>query len=329
MKGENNILITSAGQRVSLLRSFQRELKAVFPEGKVYAVDMNPRFSPACQIADGYAPICRATDDNYPQALLAQCLQWGVKLIVPTIDTELLILAKNKQLFLDNGITPVVSSLEFVQQCRDKRLINIFFQERGIAIPRAIDKKHPTFPLFIKPYNGSLSKDIFLIRKAEELTSYHLENPELLFMEYIDPQAHDEYTVDTYYNRSGDLKCVVPRKRIFVRAGEINKGITKKNLLVPFVTEHLAHIEGAKGCLTMQFFLNQETKKVIGIEINPRFGGGFPLSYAAGANYPKYLIEEYLLGREIPINNDWEDHLLMLRYDEAVFVSHYEEVYYF
>ena len=63
---------------------------------------------------------------------------------------------------------------------------------------------------------------------------------------------------------------------------------------------------------------------MIAIEINPRFGGGFPLSYVAGANYPKYLIEEYLLGKEIPVNNNWEDHLLMLRYDEAVFVSHYE-----
>ena len=109
-----------------------------------------------------------------------------------------------------------------------------------------------------------------------------------------------------------------------MRAGEINKGITEKNVLVPFVTKHLAHIEGAKGCLTMQFFLNRTTKQVIAIEINPRFGGGFPLSYVAGANYPKYLIEEYLLGKEIPVNNNWEDHLLMLRYDEAVFVSHYE-----
>ena len=324
MKGENNILITSVGQRVALLRAFQRELKELFPESKVYAVDMNPAFSPACQIADGYASICKATDENYPQALLEQCLQWGVKLIVPTIDTELLMLAKHQRLFLDRGITPVVSSLAFVQQCRDKRLTNTFFREKGIEVPVSIDKTRPTFPLLIKPYNGSLSKDIFVIRKADELTDYHLNTPDLLFREYIDPKMHDEYTVDAYYNRNGDLKCAVPRKRIFVRAGEINKGITEKNVLVPFVTKHLAHIEGAKGCLTMQFFLNRTTKQVIAIEINPRFGGGFPLSYVAGANYPKYLIEEYLLGKEIPVNNNWEDHLLMLRYDEAVFVSHYE-----
>ena len=71
--------------------------------------------------------ICRVTDECYPQVLLAQCLEWGVKLIVPTIDTELLILAKHKQLFLDNGIIPVISETTFVQQCRDKRLTNTFF----------------------------------------------------------------------------------------------------------------------------------------------------------------------------------------------------------
>ena len=198
MKEKNNILITSAGQRVALLRAFQRELKAVFPQGKVYAVDMYPPLSPACQIADGYASICRVTDECYPQVLLAQCLEWGVKLIVPTIDTELLILAKHKQLFLDNGIVPVISETTFVQQCRDKRLTNTFFKEKGIAIPAFIDKKQPTFPLFIKPYNGSLSKDIFVIHKADELTEYHLNNSDLLFMEYIDPKLHDEYTVDAY-----------------------------------------------------------------------------------------------------------------------------------
>ena len=325
MKEKNNILITSAGQRVALLRAFQRELKAVFPQGKVYAVDMYPPLSPACQIADGYASICRVTDECYPQVLLAQCLEWGVKLIVPTIDTELLILAKHKQLFLDNGIIPVISETTFVQQCRDKRLTNTFFKEKGIAIPAFIDKKQPTFPLFIKPYNGSLSKDIFVIRKADELTEYHLNNSDLLFMEYIDPKLHDEYTVDAYYNREGVLKCAVPRKRIFVREGEINKGVTEKNVLLGFIKKHLSVIEGAVGCLTMQFFVARDSKRVIGIEINPRFGGGFPLSDAAGAHYPKYLIEEYLLDKELSYFEDWEDHLLMLRYDEAVFVSSYEK----
>src|SRR5690606_27532394 len=111
--------------------------------------------------------------------------------------------------------------------------------------------------------------------------------------------------VDTYYDRQGDLTCIVPRKRIFVRAGEVNKGVTHRNEIVSYLKERLSQIDGAIGCLTMQFFLNQETKRFIGIEINPRFGGGYLLSYLAGENYPKFLIQEYFLGETIKFFDGW------------------------
>ncbi|RTZ49695.1 hypothetical protein EJ377_05105 [Chryseobacterium arthrosphaerae] len=62
----------------------------------------------------------------------------------------------------------------------------------------------------------------------------------------------------------------------------------------------------------------------MGIEINPRFGGGYPLSYLAGANYPEWLLKEYFMGHDIPYFEDWEDNLLMLRYDDEVLVRNYE-----
>lgn len=320
-----NVLITSAGQRVSLVRAFQKEISKINKENKVYTVDLNPVLAPACHISDGYRTVKRVSDPNYIPELIEICLELGVKIIIPTIDTELQILAENRELFLHKGIVPIVSSLEFVQKCRDKRIINNFFIDNGIDIPKTIDKSFPTFPLFIKPYDGSLSKDTFLIQKESELKEYHFSNQKLMFMEYIDHTQHDEYTVDTYYDKNGDLKCVVPRKRIFVRAGEINKGVTNNNEILTYVKERLPNIQGAIGCLTMQFFFNPISKRIIGIEINPRFGGGFPLSYLAGANYPKYIIEEYILGKKIEYFEDWENNLLMLRYDDEVLVRNYEE----
>ena len=74
----------------------------------------------------------------------------------------------------------------------------------------------------------------------------------------------------------------------------------------------------------MQFFFNQVTKRIIGIEINPRFGGGFPLSYEAGANYPSWLIKEYILGENVEYFDKWDENLLMLRYDNEVLVRDYE-----
>ncbi|MFK8297264.1 ATP-grasp domain-containing protein [Capnocytophaga cynodegmi] len=320
----NNILITSAGQRVSLVKFFQRQIKSLNSENKVYTVDLNPDLAPACIISDGYKKVCRVTDSDYIENLLNICQLWNIKLIIPTIDTELLTLAKHKQIFLDNGIIPIVSSFDFVEKCRDKRLINKFFNENNIDTPRTFNKDNLEFPVFVKPYDGSASKNSFLISDKTEITEHLLNDPKMMFLEYITPD-YEEFTIDAYYDRNNILKCIVPRRRISVRAGEINKGVTKKNELVDFIKNHLGKIDGAIGCLTMQFFFNPETKRVIGIEINPRFGGGYPLSYLAGANFPKFIIDEYILNEEIQPFDNWEDNLLMLRYDNEVLVHNYEE----
>ncbi|RST26677.1 ATP-grasp domain-containing protein [Chryseobacterium lacus] len=325
MRDKINILITSAGQRVSLVKAFQTELRKVFSNAKVFTVDLNPTLAPACHVSDGFRIVKKVTDKNYISELLKICLDLEIKLIIPTIDTELLVLAENRDLFIKHGIVPIVSSLNFVRACRDKRVINIFFKDHNIDVPKDLNKDNLSFPLFIKPYDGSLSKDTFLIETKNDLQPYHFQNEKLMFMEYIDHCQHDEYTVDTYYDKKGDLKCVVPRRRIFVRAGEVNKGVTIKNEIVPYVKDRLSHIKGAIGCVTMQFFFNRESKRIIGIEINSRFGGGYPLSYLAGANFPKFLIQEYIMNEEIQYFEQWENNLLMLRYDDEILVRNYED----
>ncbi|OOF39303.1 carbamoyl phosphate synthase large subunit [Rodentibacter mrazii] len=320
-----NILITSAGQRVSLVQAFKTELTKIVENGKVLAVDLNPILAPACHVADGYFQVPRVTDRNYIDMLLQICLENQIKLIVPTIDTELLILSENIDRFKNHGIAISVSDVEFVKKCRDKRLTHDLFTEYGIDIPKQFERDNLQFPLFAKPYNGSLSKGIFVAKSAVDLTEENLNNPELLFMQYISPEEYDEYTVDCYYDKNSQLKCVVPRQRIFVRAGEINKGVTRKNNIVRIFSEKLARLPGARGCLTVQVFFHKTEAQVLGIEINPRFGGGYPLSYLARANYPQWLMKEYLFNETIPVFGDWEDNLLMLRYDAEVLVHYYEK----
>ncbi|OOF56410.1 ATP-grasp domain-containing protein [Rodentibacter genomosp. 2] len=320
-----NILITSAGQRVSLVQAFKTELTKIVENGKVLTVDLNPILAPACHVADSYFQVPRVTDRNYIDMLLQICLENQIKLIVPTIDTELLILSENIDRFKNHGIAISVSDVEFVKKCRDKRLTHDLFTEYGIDIPKQFERDNLQFPLFAKPYNGSLSKGIFVVKSAVDLTEENLNNPELLFMQYISPEEYDEYTVDCYYDKNSQLKCVVPRQRIFVRAGEINKGVTRKNNIVRIFSEKLARLPGARGCLTVQVFFHKTEAQVLGIEINPRFGGGYPLSYLARANYPQWLMKEYLFNETIPVFGDWEDNLLMLRYDAEVLVHYYEK----
>lgn len=315
-----NILITSAGQRVSLVRFFQKELKKQFADAKVFTTDMCPRLSAACTVSDKYFQVPKVTDEHYIQQLLQLSLEQNIKMIVPTIDTELPILSSNKEKFSQAGIHLIISDMSFIRQCRDKRLTHSFFNAAGIHFPKPVSKYEPTFPMFIKPYDGSLSVDTYIVKSKEDLLCSHLNNERFIFMEYLDKLEHDEYTADMYYGKDNTLKCIVPRKRLHVRAGEINKGITCKNEIVPYLKSKLAYIPGAIGCLTMQVFLHNFSGKITAIEINPRFGGGYPLSYHAGANYPKWLINEYYNNESIPYIDEWEDQLLMLRYDNEIIV---------
>lgn len=315
-----NILITSAGRRVSLVKAFQKELKNLMPEGKVMTTDFNINLSAACQVSDQAFKLPLVSDKNYLNALLETCTENDIKIIIPTIDTELLLLAENVKLFEKKGIIPIVSSKEFISICRDKRKMSAFFIENTIDVAKEYSKYDYKLPLFIKPFNGSRSIDTFIIKNHEDLTEYHFINKDLMFLEYIDHDQHDEFTCDLYYDKNSNLKSVIPRKRIEVRDGEVNKGITKKNTLIDYIKKHLNHIEGAVGCLTAQFFKGRTTDSVYGIEINARFGGGYPLSYLAGANFPKWIIQEYMLNQNIDFFNDWEPNLLMLRYDNEILV---------
>jgi carbamoyl-phosphate synthase large subunit len=320
-----NILITSAGRRVSLVKAFKKELKAYFPNAKVFATDSSPQLSSACMVADDWFKVPKLNSTNYINELISKCKNNSISIIIPTIDTELILLAENKEIFDSKGIKVILSSLEFVKICRDKRTIHEFFKSKGIIHAKEYKKNNFVLPVFIKPNDGSGSADTFLIESDEDITEDHFQNDRYMFLEYIDLQIFTEYTCDLYYGKDSKLKCVIPRKRIKVRDGEVNKSKTEKNELVLHIKEHLSHIEGARGCLTAQFFFNDVTKKIIGIEINPRFGGGYPLTYLAGGNFLKWIIEEYILHKEINYFEDWEENLLMLRYDDEVIVRNYNE----
>ena len=315
-----NVLISSAGRRVSLLRSFKKEIQFLGLPSKVFAIDANPHYSSACQVADKYFKVERLNHPAYLNNLLTICEENNISLVIPTIDTELLLYAQNSELFTSLGIDISISDISLIEKCRDKRLTHELFTQLGIDIAASYEKENPVFPLFIKPYDGSCSVDTFKIENQGMLTDYHFSNEKLMFLEYLDQKEHQEFTVDMYYDRTSILKCIVPRERIEVRSGEVNKGITRKNFLTEFLFNRMRIFEGARGCITLQVFVNKKSNRVIGIEVNPRFGGGYPLTYASGANYTQWVLKEYLMSESIEFFDQWEDNLLMLRYDDEILV---------
>ena len=317
---KHNILITSAGKRVALTRYFKEALNRIFPEAKVLITDMNPEMAPVSYVCDGSFKVPRVTAPEYPAELQRICEENNVGMVIATIDTELLVLADLKEEFKRKGIHVMVSDKAFITMCRDKRNTGDFFEMHGVRVPKEVDKYNPTFPLFAKPYDGSLSANLHYIKCKEELTHEILEDPKLLFMEYIDKKVYKEYTVDMYFGKDNRVKCIVPRERIEIRAGEINKGRTAKNEILTFLKDKLGYIEGCVGCICVQLFFHPETKDMVGIEIHPRFGGGYPLTYMCGGNFPELLIREYFLGEEVSYFEDWKDNMLMLRFDDAIYV---------
>ncbi|ODU27607.1 ATP-grasp domain-containing protein [Sphingopyxis sp. SCN 67-31] len=314
-----DVLLLSAGRRVSLFRGVAKAAEA---RGlSVATADMNPDMSAACQVSGQSFRLPHVRSDEYLAALEDCCRRNGVRLVIPTIDTELPVLASLRSHFATFGCFLAVSEAPVIDACADKRKTISFFEPYGLRSPMLYDPAHLAYPLIVKPYDGSLSVGISVVRAPEDLTAAHLAEPRNIFCQYLDPAEFEEYTCDAYYDRSGAMRCVVPRLRIEVRGGEVAKGRAVRNNIVAHLKDRIGQIDGAVGCLTIQVMRHRETSEIFLIEVNPRFGGGYPLTARSGARYHEWLIDEYLMGAAIPDYDDWRDGLMMLRYDAEVFVG--------
>jgi len=185
-------------------------------------------------------------------------------------------------------------------------------------------------PLMAKPRFGSASEGVGLVRNTAELellvardeagTPLLDGRPGDMVVQTVAPG--DEYTIDVLVDRSGQCLCAVPRRRLEVRAGEVSKAVTVRSPeLIDLAFGLSKALPGAYGVLNFQVFADDVTGELAVIEINPRFGGGFPLSHRAGADYARWLLEDV---RGLPSTASataWRDGLVMLRYDAAVFVD--------
>ena len=234
----------------------------------------------------------------------------------------MLLYSKSKHFFEEHGIQIIVSEIELIKTHRNKISTNDFFNNLDINTPTIYNKDNLVFPVFLKPIDGSNSNGIYRANNINEIKPSDLHSTNILILENIESEFYDEYTVDLYYDRNSYLKCAVPRIRLKVVGGESFQGITKKNEVFEFVKNKLHFLNGAIGCLTLQLFSNKdEPKDILGIEINPRFGGGYPFSLNAGANFPEFILREYLLNEKINFYNDWKKNCLNLRFTDEVVIN--------
>jgi predicted ATP-grasp superfamily ATP-dependent carboligase len=319
---EFNVLLSSAGHRIERLKMFTWTLKKLRLSGRTMVTDMTSN-SAAFQAAEEAWTVPPCDSPDYIPTMIELCREHHVRLLVPNIDPDLGVLAAHREDFAKFGVTVLVSSPQTVAIGEDKGLTHHWLNEQGFPTVRQTtpdqvlaDPQEWPFPLVVKPRNGSASRGVVKVFDRDELLVMTRRGDFLV--QTVAPGR--EYTVDVLVNCHGKCVCAVPRLRTEVRGGEMSKGVTVRHRgLIDLATRISEALPGAYGPLNIQIFLDDATGKMCVIEINPRFAGGFPLSYAAGADFPSWIIEEILERPSTAAFDAWTDQLVMLRFFSAVF----------
>lgn len=286
---EKRILFTSVGRRVELVQAFKEAAGSLSITLRIYGADLATT-APALSICDESIQTCRINDPNYIPSLLELCAQNSIDLLIPTIDTDLLLLAQNAKNFENIGTKVLISSERVINIANDKRNTYTFFKDANVNTPETVDdytKYALGFPCFIKPLDGSGSKDAFSVKNAQELKEHSKRIDNYIVQNLI---IGDEFTVDILCDFNGKPIYITPRKRTQVRAGEV---IVTEIVDDPVVVEECVSILAklkAIGPITIQYIKEEKSGSNYYIEINPRFGGGSPLSMKSGARSAETIL---------------------------------------
>ena len=320
-----NVLLSSAGRRVSLLNLFQKALQRSASAGRVIAADASES-APAAYVADGFFRVPSCTDSEFFPKVLEICRHQEIRLIVAVIDAELSVFARNRERLRELEISVAVSSLEAVELTADKAATHDWLAARGFAVPEqtriAGGSRVPadlwrSLPLVAKPRIGSSAIGVRYLRHQAELDGF-VAPGDTVVEELLDG---DEYTVNVYVDRAGRSLCAVPHRRTAVRAGEVSKAVTaKREDIIQLASSIAEHLPGAYGPINVQIFASKGGELKV-TEINPRFSGGYPLAEFAGTRFPEWLIREARGESLSEVQPDWQDGVSMLRFDQEIFVD--------
>jgi len=332
-----NVMLTCAGRRNYLLKSFQEALAG---RGQVFAADASAD-APALQQADKSFVLPGLSHPAYIDTLVALCQQHCVLLLMSLNDLELPLLARQTSRFRDLGTVPVISSPQVVDTCFDKWRAFEFLKASGIGAPNtylsladareALARGKITFPLAVKPRWGAASIGIQYSDDDEELQlDYTLAKkrlPRTLLREInaSDPErcilvqkrlCGQEYGLDVINDLEGHYVCTFVKQKLAMRAGETDRAITVKSTRLEALGGAIGRKLGHIGILDCDVIVIEDRCYVL--DMNPRFGGGYPFSQMAGANLPAALLA--WANHERP-DSSWlkvEPNVMASKYDELV-----------
>lgn len=312
------ILFTSVGRRVELMQAFRRAAEKLGIQLEIYGVDITDS-APALAFCDHTVIVPRIKEPSYIPALQRICVEQQIDALIPTIDTDLMILAQNRDRFGSTRV--VISKPEKIAICRDKRFTADYFHSVGLKSPSPVDdwtKYDGGYPAFIKPKDGSSSIFAYKVENVKELESFAQQVPDYIIQPFI---SGTEYTVDIFCDFDGSPIYITPRIRVAVRAGEVLKTKITQDQKIIAEMKQLVKDYTPCGQITVQMIRQDDTEDDYYIEINPRFGGGAPLTIKAGADSAEALLR-LLNGEKLTyVENAAEDGAVYSRFDQSIRVN--------
>jgi carbamoyl-phosphate synthase large subunit len=304
-----NVLLTCAGRRNYLVDSFRDALAG---RGAVLAADASGDAS-ALQEADRAFVVPPVSDPSYVDVLVKLCRLHAVGLLFPLNDLELPIIARARERFRAVGTIPVVSGPEVVDLCFDKLATFERLDAMGVPVPRtwaslaevrgALERGEAAFPLVVKPRWGTASIGIVHAESMEELDlawrlgHLALGRSALAGASAADPArallvqerlGGQEHGLDVVNDLDGRHVTTFVKRKLAMRAGETDRAVTVSHAGLAALGQRLGEELRHVGNLDVDVFADGERLAVL--ELNPRFGGGYPFSHVAGANLPAALV---------------------------------------
>lgn len=313
------ILLSSVGRRGYLVKFFKEALSG---DGEVWGGDCH-RYAAGFTYCDRAVLLPEVTDAQYVDELTGFCRDNRVEMVIPLIDPELEVLAAERERFCDSGIMVVVSPLDTVKTAFDKYLTYQFGKRIGIGVPETIlaveqaegliAKGGLAWPVVVKPRRGSASANITYCNNLGQLKYAFETCPEPMIQECV---QGEEYGYDLFGDRDYRPVSVFCKRKLAMRAGETDKAVSTNDKELIAMGVKIAENLKFFGPVDVDVMVDSNGPKLL--EINPRFGGGYPCAHLCGANFPAKLISIFKNEALTPDIGSCPAGVYMFKQDEIV-----------
>jgi carbamoyl-phosphate synthase large subunit len=320
-----NLLVTCVGRRCELIDYFRKELNPV--SSKVIAVDIT-EFAPALYHADKHYILKKDFDnlDPYVDQLIDVCKKENATHIITLIDPEMSLFVDKRRIFEDNNIQLILSSDDIIEKTFDKYKFYLEFKDTLNVLPtcdtresarRSLEEGRLKLPLIAKPRCGSSSIGLNVLHYLNEFQTLKYNHKyHYIFQERFECK---ELGLDVYFDMiSGKVVSVFMKEKVSLRSGETDKAVSvfREDVLAE-IKKFEAH-GGFRGPIDMDIFIGNDDGKVVINEINPRFGGGYPMGHNCGVNFMKLILNNMRGVENQPLEPDYKLGVKMMKHNQLL-----------